>query len=480
MQIRTKYIKITALLVLIMLGLGSCEDSFLEVKPKGKLIADKTWDYDLLLNNRDLVDQISTASIVLGDEIAAIQPEFQITDLHSSRSFKWEDVIYDNDEDADEMKQFMIMLYCYNKIINEVMDSEGGTEEEKKSIRAQALAGRANTYLWLINFYGKPYNEVSSATDPGFPIITESDITLNDFTRASVKDVYDFIVNDLVEAIPDLPHMDERMRPSDAFAKALLGKTYMYMGKFNEALPLFNGSIADLSNATVPVGLYDYNVEFSDGGAFLPIGFFGPEYPTVESCKESMLGFQMMNGWSYVWNELVLPPQTVALYDNSDLRLNWFRTTYFPFGNLPEGFLRRCSPMAVYVGFNIPDLYLYRAECKARLNELPEAVEDLETLRKHRMPQEDAIVPVEIASQQLDLIKFILDERIREFALQGYRWFDMRRLSVDPLFSGATYTHVIYTVSGEIETTYTLSPERLTLRFPQKVMDQNPGMENNP
>ena len=96
------------------------------------------------------------------------------------------------------------------------------------------------------------------------------------------------------------------------------------------------------------------------------------------------------------------------------------------------------------------------------------------------MPLASSAVPATIAGQQLLLLNFIFEERIREFAVTGYRWFDMRRLSVDPLFGNNTFTHTLYSETGSVLSTFTLKPERFVLRFPQKVMDENPGMQNNP
>jgi len=127
-------------------------------------------------------------------------------------------------------------------------------------------------------------------------------------------------------------------------------------------------------------------------------------------------------------------------------------------------------------------LYLLRAECKARLNDLSGAVQDVETLRKNRMPSTDAAVSSSIAGNQVNLIKFILEERIREFANEGYRWFDMRRLSVDTnaqIAATVKNTHTSYD-NSDAPTTYTLRAERLTLQFPQAYITLNPGMENNP
>ena len=96
------------------------------------------------------------------------------------------------------------------------------------------------------------------------------------------------------------------------------------------------------------------------------------------------------------------------------------------------------------------------------------------------MPAASVAVPANIASQRVSLLKFILEERIREFAAQGYRWFDMRRLSVDPLFSNVSYKHQVFDMDGKVVATFPLKPERFTLQLPPKVIDLNPGMENNP
>ena len=69
--------------------------------------------------------------------------------------------------------------------------------------------------------------------------------------------------------------------------------------------------------------------------------------------------------------------------------------------------------------------------------------------------------------------------REREFAFTGFRWFDMRRLSVDPLFAGTAYTHTVYDPGGN--SVYTLKqPERLVLQIPATYLNANPGMQDNP
>lgn len=466
-----QYTRVTAALGLLMLTAASCKKDFVEIVPKGRLIAETVSDYDLLFNNLDLINMNNAnAQTLLGDEIAAVDPYYTASqDLKTKRLFQWEGVVYQPEEDAGEMQVPMRGLYIYNKIINEIPNAAGGTDEQKKTLIAEARAGRAWVNFMMINYYGKPYNEATSATDPGFPIITEADVTETQFTRASVKAMYDFIIDDLKKAIPDLPAVTwHRIRMSKAAAEGLLGKVYVFMGKFAEAQPLLEAALTDITTSTLPVRLYNYQTELT-----------GTTYPTIVADYEVLFAKQAVNNWSSSANEIVISPQTAALYDASDLRLRFFSSTTSGNVAYPAGVKRRMRVLQARIGLVVPDLVLLLAECKCRANNLGGAVTDLENFRKTRMPAINATVPTAIANQQLPLLKFILEERIREFAVFGYRWFDMRRLSVDPLFGQKTFTHTLYAANGT-PTVFTSTPERLVLQFPRKVMDFNPGMVNNP
>ena len=131
-----------------------------------------------------------------------------------------------------------------------------------------------------------------------------------------------------------------------------------------------------------------------------------------------------------------MSPSVSILFKPSDLRLRVLPAPAYPSG-IPQYLqkLAHCLPG----WFVLPDLYLLRAECYARGGELTKATDDLLTKRKNRMPDTDAAIPADTAADKIKLISFIMEERQREFAVQGYRWFDMRRLSADPLIRSAVY-----------------------------------------
>jgi starch-binding outer membrane protein, SusD/RagB family len=448
----------------------SCSKSFLEIKPKGRIIATKTSDYDLLFNNLDLININSDAQVLLGDEMAAMDPYFTGLAYREKQLFTWQADVYKASEDSKETLIPLKDIYIYNKIIAEVMSSTGGTDVNKMSLQAEAYGGRAWTYFFLINYFGQPYDSTTADKDAGFPLITVDDINGSNYTRASVKQVYDLIISDLQKAIPNLSNVGvfHPVRMSKAAAEGMLAKVYIYMGRYAEAAPLLDAALSDLAQSTYNVQLQDYNVTY-------------PLSTTVATDLENAYAKNVLNAYTVSGNNLLwLKPETVALYGPTDVR--------FTKGLSPKTFssgqtlYRRVSGYGLYIGVRIPELYLLRAEVTARLGNLTDAVTQLVAFRSRRMPAADAAVPASATADKLSLLKFIFDERTREFAGQGYRWFDMRRMSVDPLFAGAiSYWHRVYDATGVPSDSFALSvPNRWVLRIPPKILAQNPAMTDNP
>ncbi|SMO72274.1 RagB/SusD family nutrient uptake outer membrane protein [Solitalea koreensis] len=479
---KNQMIKYTLVLAIILTGFSSCEKSFLELDPKGKLIAKNIGDYDLMLNN-DAMTVNADGQILMGDETISIDPYYTSATAREQRLFRWDDVVYNPNEDAREMTDLIKQLYFYNKVITEVPDAVGGTEQQKNKLIGEAKLNRAWIYFMLTNYYGKPYAVSTAGQDLSFPIITAADVTATSFKRATVQEVYDFIISDLENAIQHLP-VDAvgRTRGFKAAAEGLLGKVYVFIGRYADGLVQFNNALSHLPS-NLSVRLYDYNVTMTTNGpwgynpATTPLrSLSGP--PIISEYEEVLMPKRLLSFYNSTNAFALLTKKAADLYTTStDQRKKIFTTG--PSGSLGPfagGILRRNSGLNICIGLTMPDIYLLRAECKARTNDVAGAKADLETLRKNRMSASDATVNITDATA---MVKYIIEERIREFALQGYRWFDMRRLSVDPIFAGTTYTHSYVKTNGEV-TVFTLRPERFVMRFPEKVMNANPGMLNNP
>ncbi|TCD00960.1 RagB/SusD family nutrient uptake outer membrane protein [Pedobacter psychroterrae] len=498
-----KYIHTTVVaFVLLTVTATSCKKSFLEVVPKGKLVAKDYEDYNLLMNGPSFYKFGNTgmwqAAMIMGDEVSAEEAFLGANSAQSRALFQYDDAIFlpSNVESATSenpqfLQRYLQNLYTLNKIINEVNSANGGTQQQRQEIAAEAMVTRAYTNFQLINYFAKPYAAATAASDPGFPIITTEDITETDFKRGTVQEMYDFIIRDLTLALPAINTSPSfRTRWCKASAEGFLGKVYLFMGNATGALEQFNASFADLTKMSSAPHLYNYNETFGPGGSFLPLDpVFGPNSPFnnqtdyTESVVAAFSYAGNYDGNGFGNDFLSIKPEAKALFGASDLRLNFFTDLFPDQSTIPGGRVRRfTSPYSSYarIGLELPELYLLRAEAKARTSDLSGAVSDVETLRKNRMPATDAAVPIAIAADKNALIKFILEERIREYAGLGYRWWDLRRLSVDPIFSGTPLpSHTLFLTNGGT-TQFNLKPERLTLRIPAAYIKAHPEMTDNP
>lgn len=473
----------------------ACKKDFLNVVPKGNQVAKTFNDYELIMNSPSLYEYNNQrggpqVEALMGDDVAAESIYFSNASSATQKAFRWEDDIYSSSEIADDLRGNLASLYLVNKVIAEVIDSEGGTGQQKKSLMAEALANRAFLYFQFINGYAKPYLASTASSDPGFPIIRTADITQKDFERNTVQQVYDFMISDLKSAIVDLPVQNKfATRFSKGAAEGLLGKIYLFMGRNADALDLFEAALTHNTAQASPAKLYNYNAEFADGGKFMPIQLSGPSNSpgfNVIDYREALVSRIFYNGPGRGNNDfntdfIVLSPKAAALFDPSDLRLNFYGP-YFPFQEPnPSGRLSKYAAQYARYGIELPDLLLMKAEAQAKLGNLNSAVADVEILRRNRMPEANSFVPAAATADQKALISFIMDERVREFATQGYHWLDMRRMSVDPMFSGVTYTHVLYKDETSTNTNvYTLRLQRLTRKLPPLFMTANPSFVNNP
>ncbi|SFW89458.1 RagB/SusD family nutrient uptake outer membrane protein [Chitinophaga sancti] len=495
MKIIRKYI-LGSFALLVLIVPVSCKREFLEIVPKGQTIAITTADYEKILNANYLVTQF-TACVYEGDEMAALQPYFNNMDgsdlLRQQRLFKYEARVYNAADLPSEITgetNYIRKLYLFNKVINEVMDSKGGSEEQKRALLAEARTGRAICNFMFLSDFTKPYNAATADTDLGIPNLTVADVNQKDFKRGTLQAGYDQVISDLTESLPHLGALTHRRKISRLAAEFYLSRVYIAMNNFAAARTHLDAAFLEVQKAQIPMKLYDYTVVLdpeNPGAAesWFPEGVLGLNNVPIAANNTEII-YNINAGWFQFQavNAFVFSPQTAALYAPTDRRLNLyspfklFTTTAYPLG------MRRRNTdffNGINVGPSLPDLYLMRAECKARANDLSGAVADLEVLRAKRIAGTAALVPSGIASNQKDLVKFILDERIREFAITGLRWLDMRRLSVDPVYSNhIDFTHMIYGPNGVVTATYQLKPERFALKFGERMLNENKGLEENP
>lgn len=490
MVFRKLYIALCLLGVLVVQS--GC-DNFLDLTPKGLDVIQTTEQYNGLLNNSNLFSYLNVRnqpggiSLLLG---SAEMPLYMGDDVYSSagflnavptiplqNGFKWSTDLYLPTDESNEWGAFYSPLYNYNVIVDGVMDAQGGTIERKKELQAEARVCRALNHFLVANLFGQPYNPATASTDLAVPIVTAANVNASNFKRATVRELYDFVIGELIASIPDLQaKVYSRVRMSRPAAQYILGMVHFQMRNYPAALAELEKCRAALTEGPIPIKLYNYNTTMT---AAPPTGWYTASqpwrgaagFPSQWNNEENIFLRQLSISSTVNRNCLFLKPALLNLFDATDLRKRMFLNRNVANGTVTLPGAIRNSPTSINLGPNLPNLLLMLAECKARANDLTGAKSDLEELRKNRMPATNATVT---AATQDAMIRFCLDERHREFASTGMRWFDMRRLYLD-----ATYNNLDRTKQFDAQT-FTLTDARLTMRIPPQILEFNPGMVDNP
>ncbi|WGU69524.1 RagB/SusD family nutrient uptake outer membrane protein [Capnocytophaga canimorsus] len=91
--------------------------------------------------------------------------------------------------------------------------------------------------------FAKAYSS-SANTDLSVPIVTIADATQSGLDRASVLQVYEFIISDLEKAMENLPAKSKtHVRPNIGSVYSLLSRVYLYKGDYEKSLEYANKAI---------------------------------------------------------------------------------------------------------------------------------------------------------------------------------------------------------------------------------------------
>jgi len=442
---------------LAVLAATACR-KYVEISPEGVRELKYTKDYQALLNNSaGQMDKAYMYPLYASDEVWTADGSTWQNNLSVIYAgfYCWVPKIWtDQQEDQDWVDNYK-NIYLTNTVVNEVMSSIGGSDADKIRAYSEALVHRAFAYFTLVNLYGKQYDEATAATDAGVPMVLQTNFT-SSLKRVSVADVYNRVITDLYEALPNLAATaDYNTSPSKAAVYAILAKVYQNQREFTKA-GLYADSALQLKN-----GLVDLNS-------------YGSTYPTKLNDPEIILSKIV----SFSPTTMPLSTDLMNLFDQvNDLRYTLFTKAGadIPASNFTNrGYYKhRLVNQGLYVGPKVPEMMLIKAESEARAGNTAAAITILNNLRKKRLLTSgytDLTAPDAQTALQL-----VITERRKELMGTGARWFDQRRLQKDNGFIG--------TVSRPFKgVTYTLAPgsNLYTFAIADKYILLNPEIEQNP
>ncbi|MCY4778817.1 RagB/SusD family nutrient uptake outer membrane protein [Sphingobacterium sp. UT-1RO-CII-1] len=407
----------TLLIIGIVFCQWSCKD-YLDLKSDNTLLVPTSLnDFQALLNNPVNMNNGTTPSLVedWADDYFALASRVELFDVQIQNRYVWEidQLLYPNDWST-----------CYRPIYYANFCLEGLPKIEKTDInkaqydriKGTALFFRAYFYLKLLWTFSPAYDEATSTTDLGIVLKEDTDFNTRS-VRSSVEEGYQKMLKDAQDALALLPVLsDIPTQPSKVAAHALLARAYLSMRKYDKAL--FHAD----ETLKISDDLMDYNKP-EDGvetTATIPLQKYNKEtifYSEMNSYQS--IFFMSSNGGRI---DTVL----YANFGENDLRRQFYFVKsgdYYQNRGIYTG-----ANFRYFSGLAFDEVYLIRAECKARLNDMEGAMEDLNHLLQYRYDNKVAFLR-KVAFDSKEALEIILLERRKSLIFRGLRLVDIKRLN---------------------------------------------------
>lgn len=435
----------------------ACTKNFLDAKPNLSLVVPKTLkDLQALLDNTDVnnVFMSSLQEMSSDDFYLSYSSYLSISTPMYQNAYLWKKEIYAGNQNIFDW-HFRYRQVFYANIVLEELEKMNLEEKSKtywSILKGSALFYRAFALYQVAQLFCKPYNEATAKTDLGVPIRVKSDINIV-AKRVSVEESYSGIISDLEKSILLLPSsVAIKTRPNITAAQGLLARVYLAMSKYPEAQSYSNAALSTYSK------LLNYNsIDLSSSNPF-------PRYNEEVIFHSTLQSTSIFNT-----SRLIIDEDLFGSYDNKDLRLKLFFTMNAG-TNTYKGSYDGSSTF--FNGIATNELYLIRAEAKARQHDKDGSLDDLNMLLKNRWDDKVPYPTINTNTWQ-DALTFILKERRKELIFRGLRWTDLRRLNMDTKYA-KTLTR---NLNGVL---YTLSPNDSRYVFPiPDIVIQLSGIEQN-
>jgi len=473
---KTYYIKVYVLL--FMAVTTSCQD-FLETNPPNLIATNKAintaGDIESVLTGAYDAFQSGSAAggnyVAFGDLMAddAVAIQNKLNAFGTKEIYEGATSVQIGDLRAMWGSGYSVI----NRANNVIAAIEGGKISGpefnliKDRARGEAFFLRAYTMFNLVQFWALPYDvsKPGGNSQPGIVIRTTP--TLNGpeglaQPRATVEEVYDQVIKDLIQADAAMSaagQLTSVSRASAFAAKAMLARVYFYKGDYANARlraeeVINSGKYALTPQASLPE-MFSHS-----GSGNLPGS--KPEVimqlvNTQQDQSNSCSGFYRQASGAVMYGEAAAIKSLYASYDKRRTELLkefgpfFFCRKYEQTGNVSS------NPRLLRLG----EMHLIRAESILRQDNQVrnEVLESLNLIRERALV--DSLYAPVTSTDFNTVLDSLLIERRRELIFEGDRYFNLRRLGL-PLRDGSTnYAKYLF-------------------KIPQEEIAGNPGIIQNP
>lgn len=419
-------------ILFILISVSSCR-KFLQEEPYNQIaLQDIFKDFEGARTTLvGCYDQLRATNYYLRDmSIYADMAGGNIKHSRAANQFQLQTYRFANSPQINDMAGFYTtaynLLYRCNVIIENVNRIEDADSSQKNRMLADAYTIKAMVHFDLARVFAQAPAFSNNADHTGIILRTVNTAVVEPQGNPStVKEVYDAVIADAEKAIQlysnsiDIYNGDTKVWLNADVAKALLTRVHLYNNQWQQVVAYSNELIA--SNAYPLISNNNYNTAWRGKNKL------------SESIFELAYGNRIGGSLGDYYNptrdlgQLAATDDLLNLYDAADIRgrsgmfisavrdgKTWLYTKKYLGVNDSANNIRL---------FRISEVILSRAEAYAELNNLPDALLDLNRIRKRANP---AAIDF-ISSDKNEILNEIALERRRELCFEGHLLFDLSR-----------------------------------------------------
>lgn len=401
-------------------------------------------------------------------------------------------------------RQAYRLIYNANTVVTAISPGESA---ELDQLRGENQFLRSLMHLYLVTAFGRPYSH--GRDNLGVPIMTEPDLDAQP-ARATVGEVYDFLVADLTEAAQLMNSEKPSSYASKEAALALLSRVYLYMEENEQVIEyadrVINSGRYELVDTETLPQYFTINNEDRSESIFairhvMPADDHGGDHGVGSMIYQSPSGA----GWgenyaSKAYRDLIdqypsdvrrqfIEPQyerdeegNIMTDENGDPILrtrNGFPRYYVNKFCCLEGTETGNSPELI----RYSEVWLNKAEALAKLGNHQEALDIVNMFRERANIPMEGMYSLSDLGDHDTVLDVVLEERRLELFMEGHRAHDLFR-NHRTMHRDYPGTHLAPGNPGvDVDAgTQTIPADhpRIIFRIPEQEIELNPNLEQNP
>lgn len=425
-----------AVIVLVTLTLGSCQ-KYLDAKSDQSIATPSSiTDLEGMLDNYNFLNATyPSAGEVASDSYYLVDADWASLSDRQRNFYLWQKF---DDIGADYVSPYQTIAYA-NIMLETLPKIQINDISRINNIRGSAMFIRGSCHYALAQLFAKAYDQATADADPGIALRLTSDPEQLP-VRSTVSETYGSVISDLQTAIPLLSVSPVlKYRPSKPAAYGMLARVYLSMRDYVHA-GLYADSCLQLYNK-----LLDYNTISTTSTP--PFVRFNDE--VIYDCKSSPPA-ALTNTKARVDTVLY------TSYAANDLRKSIYFKTNTNGSQSFKGNYTGLTNASVFTGIATDEMYLIKAECAVRNNNIVSGQQFINQLLQTRW-KTGTYSPVTLTDAK-QLLTLIIRERNKELLFRSLRWTDLRRLNLEAGFAQTIYRKL----NGN---QYTLDPGNLRYVF---------------